>query len=550
MGNEGSVEQPSEPTLVQTKTESKTTETTTKGTKRIAKGTKTKTRKRAKKVSNDPACPICCETFTKMVRKPIVCPYESCKFAACKACIMKYLQEDTYQEAHCMSCRNPWSDAFVKDSCTKVFWQGPFKDHIDRLFMDRERNLLPQTQEWMEYDVFKKNVDKRKRKLEQKIAQIRQEFHTKLQAALKPHIDTHRAISGLGGILDRDLRSSEMPTLVLDQEKLTVRRKDGQPIQGLAASFKTKEEEKERKDPVSALAGFQCPKESCRGFINNRGQCGTCLIFICAKCRQTKAAYVDPDHECKEEDVESVKFLRKDSKPCPSCGAPIHKIAGCSHMWCTACHTAFCWNTLKIMNAARAHNPHMVQWLIANGGNGQGGTIRQRRAAAADPVYNDINRKMKAAPKILKFLPQLWALHNHFLWVIEGLQAPIRNSRYLRDCRLRYLRGAIGESQWKSVALAHQKKVDRIKTKVQLMETFMLGADALVRCNLETKGPQAIREEAHRLREFFNRSWSMAFKAGEVGSVKRQISPEFYWHRTSCTCVGRRACATCSRRNI
>jgi hypothetical protein len=217
-------------------------------------------------------------------------------------------------------------------------------------------------------------------------------------------------------------------------------------------------------------------------------------------------------------------------------------------MWCTACHTAFNWSTMKIMNAARAHNPHMVQWLVANGGNPQ--TRAARRAQPTDPVFQAINDKMEASPRILSFLPQLWALHNHFLWVIEGIQAPLRNSRVLRDLRLKYLRGLLGETQWESAALAHQKKVDRVKTKVQLMETFMLGADALARCNLEAKKPREIRDEAHRLREFFNRSWEMAYAGGEVGSVKRQISANFYWYRLNCTCFGNRACTGCSRQNI
>lgn len=517
-------------------------------TKKESKKRKAPAPKRAKVEA--PSCPICCEAFTKQVRKPVVCPLESCKFAACKACVMKYLREDTYEEAHCMSCRNPWSDAFVRDSCTRVFWRGPFKDHVNRLFMDRERNALPQTQEWMTYFNFKERADKERRALETKISKLRDEFRQMFAKAVQPHNAAIHRLDQARHVIERDLQSHDQPTLLVDVERLVVRRKDGQAIQGLDGQpAETKEEEeKERKNPVSALAGFQCPKEACRGFINGRGQCGTCLVFICAQCRQTKAAYVDPDHECKEEDVESVKFLRRDSKPCPSCGAPIHKISGCSHMWCTACHTAFNWSTMKIMNAARAHNPHMVQWLVANGGNPQ--TRAARRAQPTDPVFQAINDKMEASPRILSFLPQLWALHNHFLWVIEGIQAPLRNSRVLRDLRLKYLRGLLGETQWESAALAHQKKVDRVKTKVQLMETFMLGADALARCNLEAKKPREIRDEAHRLREFFNRSWEMAYAGGEVGSVKRQISANFYWYRLNCTCFGNRACTGCSRQNI
>jgi len=461
---------------------------------------------------------------------------------------MKYLQEDTYDEAHCMKCRNPWSDAFVKDTCTKVFWNGPFKEHKDRLFMDHQRNLLPVTQEWMAYDQFKTIVKRKREEVKRDMDKIQQDFATRLREALVPLRRKYEQFVQVDQVLDEDMAANEVPSLILDMEGATMRRKDGRPIQGLVAQLETKEEE--RKNPVSALSGTQCPKESCRGFINDRGQCGTCTLFVCAKCRQSKKAYVDEDHVCKEEDIQSVNFLRKDSKPCPSCSAPIHKIAGCSHMWCTACHTAFCWNTLKILNPSQAHNPHMVQWLIANGGNGRQGGGGRAPTGPHAPVYQAIRDKMAKAPKILAFLPQLFALHNHFQFLIQGLQAPYRSSRRLRDLRLSYLRGYSNTSQWKSAALAWQKKADRVKVKVQLLETFMLGADGLVRCDLATKTPKELNDEAHRLREFFNEAWATAFRAGDVGSVKRSISKEFYWHRENCPCDGKRACTTCSRQNI
>ena len=63
-----------------------------------------------------------------------------------------------------------------------------------------------------------------------------------------------------------------------------------------------------------------------------------------------------------------MKLLKKDSKPCPSCGTLITKIDGCDQMWCTqpSCHTAFSWRTGKKVFGT-IHNPHFIQFSMHNG---------------------------------------------------------------------------------------------------------------------------------------------------------------------------------------
>ena len=73
-------------------------------------------------------------------------------------------------------------------------------------------------------------------------------------------------------------------------------------------------------------------------------------------------------HECDEEKKESIKFLKKDTKPCPSCGEMIHKIDGCDQMWCIHCKTGFSWKTGRIENN-RIHNPEYYRWMRENRGS-------------------------------------------------------------------------------------------------------------------------------------------------------------------------------------
>lgn len=106
---------------------------------------------------------------------------------------------------------------------------------------------------------------------------------------------------------------------------------------------------------------YPCP--SCTGFVNSATmRCIKCDGEMCSACHMAK-----PDaHKCKAEDVKTVEVLKRDTKPCPKCHIPIHKIDGCDQMWCIECHTAFSWRTLAI-ETARIHNPHYNQFMRERG---------------------------------------------------------------------------------------------------------------------------------------------------------------------------------------
>jgi len=47
-------------------------------------------------------------------------------------------------------------------------------------------------------------------------------------------------------------------------------------------------------------------------------------------------------------DVQSEKWIRKNTRPCPSCRAPVNKNGGCNHMTCTRCKAKFCWACMRL----------------------------------------------------------------------------------------------------------------------------------------------------------------------------------------------------------
>lgn len=44
-----------------------------------------------------------------------------------------------------------------------------------------------------------------------------------------------------------------------------------------------------------------------------------------------------------QQEIEDEKYVRKQSKPCPSCGAAIDKIGGCNKVVCPMCKGRMCW---------------------------------------------------------------------------------------------------------------------------------------------------------------------------------------------------------------
>ncbi len=114
---------------------------------------------------------------------------------------------------------------------------------------------------------------------------------------------------------------------------------------------------------------MNCPHEGCRGFLSTQYKCELCENYTCPHCLEVIGISKEIPHTCNPDNVASAEFIKKDSKPCPQCGIRIHKIQGCSQMWCTQCHVAFDYNTLKI-DTGRVHNPEYYRYMRENNLNG------------------------------------------------------------------------------------------------------------------------------------------------------------------------------------
>ena len=268
-------------------------------------------------------CDICCENYNQSTRAKITCEYADCQYSACKNCVRTYLVGTT-SDPNCMNCKKVWSDQFLVKNLNRTFCEKEYKQHRKELLVDRELSKLPETM------IFAEQTKKIRRE-EEKIAEIR----TKVLE------------------LNKQLKELRVANAVHYNN-----------IHHIRHGTDNSDKETERRKFI-----MNCPHEGCRGFLSTQYKCELCENFTCPHCLEVIGITKDIPHTCNPDSVASAEFIKKDSKPCPQCGIRIHKIQGCNQMWCTQCHVAFDYNTLKI-DTGRVHNPEYYRYMRENNING------------------------------------------------------------------------------------------------------------------------------------------------------------------------------------
>ncbi len=258
------------------------------------------------------SCNVCCSNYNKSLHSEVKCYFPSCEYSACKECIRTYLTGTT-SDPHCMKCKNKWSLEFTKTSLNASFMETDYKNHRKEILADRA------------------------------IAQIPEYY----EGALR-----------YGQLTESDMKLKEIMAKVAGHRA---------EINKLYVEYDRVRREMENKAPTeSRKFVMQCQNDGCRGMLTTQYKCDICTKFTCPKCflaiEGEKA-----DHVCKQEDIDTVEELRKNTRPCPNCGLRISKIDGCDQMWCIECKTAFSWSKGTVEKGV-VHNPHYYQWMRQNGG--------------------------------------------------------------------------------------------------------------------------------------------------------------------------------------
>ena len=387
-------------------------------------------------------CDLCCDKFTTKLRHPIKCDYEDCKATICLQCFRRFLiMEGSEQE--CMACKQPISTEFIFMHTPKVF-RDEYVKKVVELDLVKERALLKATQERMD-------------------ARIRSRILRSRIIALSAH-------------LRRCKNDDEMMTLLVNS--INEQRKLDHDIL-----------EKSDEEINNVSTSFFCPLSMCSGLVKN-GRCGDCKKTICAKCREERL----DEHECNKEQLETIKLLKRDTKPCPRCKAPIHKIDGCDQMFCTKCKTAFSWRTLNIQKGI-IHNPHYHEYMAQlNTGN------VNIQIGANDPCGEELDQALKAmtvenkeymaatkrnsttrAMKSNNFIPRVLNEMNVILPVlandVHDDETIRQNKHTLRESYLiqRKISLERAEANWSNQLRLMYKRRELKKDLIKIIEVFELG---------------------------------------------------------------------------
>ena len=244
-------------------------------------------------------CELCFDEFTDS--KQISCT--KCNTSCCKSCFRNYI----------LHCRN--DPPCVNPKCDSIFEISFLREHLPRSFWD------------LDYKNSRKSV-------------------------LVEHEEMYKDATMTEIARINQKTQIENDILKLEQEMVNIRRLIQDKKQDIWSL-----DHRQQPTKSSNKLRVPCHATDCLGFcIDN--VCAICSKKTCDKCHGFLQD--DGSHECKEDDLSTVKEICRNSRPCPSCNEAISKTEGCDQMLCTGCHTAFSWRTGKI-DTGRIHNPHWYE---------------------------------------------------------------------------------------------------------------------------------------------------------------------------------------------
>jgi hypothetical protein len=268
-------------------------------------------------------CLICCEVFNKSNKKKTECNF--CNYNCCRECMEKFILM-TNDHANCMNCKKVWTRDMLLTNFTKKFVNENYKSHRENILFEREKALMPATQEHVERV-------KKSRVYKKKIEDLDKEYKLIYKKINEDIDDIAREIQ-----LETD--GNRRDELIIEQNNLRINHTiEVYKKQKLIQAFRyaeiiimrraTRNQQNGNQNAESRQYVRTCPVDDCKGFVNKKWICGLCESKICEKCHEVINKDEEEEHECNNDNVETAKMLMKDTKPCPKCAVLIFKIEGC-----------------------------------------------------------------------------------------------------------------------------------------------------------------------------------------------------------------------------
>jgi hypothetical protein len=330
-----------------------------------------------------------------------------CKYTNCIDCHKTYLLS-SINDPHCINCRTIIQYDYFLQKFDKKWVFNQYKKHKYSILWEREQSLIPQTVHFISLKKQEKVLNNKKDELYKEIEKLNLE------------------ISYLKLSSNNSIKKKFQYT-------------------------------------------YSCPIENCKGFLNEEFICEICDSTICKKCYIKVEKDELKNHECNSELVETFNTIKKEAKPCPTCGEFISKISGCDQMFCIKCGSAFSWKT-GLIEKGIIHNPHAHIFF-------------QNNPDAQQNYLNNINNNgcRTHIPHFQLFINSFFTEKNYkLLSIIHRKITEFRqytrdrclnylqnNNEKNQDLRERYINNDITEKKLKETLHARDKKNNFTRNIVQ-----------------------------------------------------------------------------------
>lgn len=409
-------------------------------------------------------CPVC----TGALLKPVSCA--ACQYAACQACARRYVLMQT--DPSCMSCRAAWDRDVLVSHFGAPFVNGEYKTHREAVLFDRERALLPETQErlpqYREAALLAEALTDQKREVRELLRRA-----AELKATIRRNADR----------VDT-LKRTRYAVPAAAAARITPAKRPAEPAE----------------PPKKVLRA--CPCDDCRGFVYDDHVCGACGSQLCRKCHEP----LREGHECAPDDVASAEAIMRDSKPCPSCAAVTYRISGCTQMWCIACKTPWNWRTGEIERGP-VHNPEYFRWLARTGGaaaggaaGGPGGARGVDGGGCGLQTIAEIMQRLRTAG-----VSNRLAISEAYRQTAHLVAVAIPSLRIDDDgvlLRLKFLNGEVDEKQFQVKLQRNEKKHSKNRAIRDLLETYVQACRDIVQTARDVTTTDSALKQIEELRAY------------------------------------------------
>lgn len=388
-------------------------------------------------------CHICTETC-----QTINC---QCGLAACRSCIGRYLAE-SINDPMCMACKRLYDYEFLISNLGKTWHESTYKPSRKTVLLDRERAKIPLAMRYLEHqriiDSTQKQLDEASAEFSKVTAEYnqvkavymeRRYHHLELKDELKRKMNEHK------NDIERDLQTH------------------GQVISATPPQLYVR-----------------CPRDACQGMLNEDRVCIACRHQSCTTCFET----MDDVHTCDPDTVATIALIKNDTKPCPICSTPIHRITGCYQMWCTKCHATFHYATLEILHE-RVHNPHYLEWAMPNRDQVDRNVCDDARLYQTNTIRTrllNMHEVMLAGDYLLcsNLIMQVGRIRGTFLLKIDRKLALLTSQHKSRDRVVQYIQNQVTEDSMRVQLYSFYKQQQRWESVRSLVIAFMNGVLYLI----------------------------------------------------------------------